>query len=246
MYLSQANNVTFAEADLSCPAASQFVDSVGGLYGLNAYAVVSNLCDGRYGYGGDSVLVSTLLFSCDACPSGFYSVFAGKSTGAPGQAVNYPCLPCPSGAQCTGGGVVLAMQDRWGDQNASGIVTFVQCPAGYCNPATGNESLSKPGGVHLPGGVKNACAGHRSGLLCSDCVAPGYVEALGSTECVPTASCAADKAEVWPLILLALLGSAVCLLAFVSGVWAAETKPPGATVKLALYFFQVSGGLDNW
>ena len=93
--------------------------------------------------------------------------------------------------------------------------------------------------MHLPGGVQNACAGHRSGLLCSDCAAPGYVEALGSTECAPIASCATDKAKVWPLIVLALLGSATVQLVFVSGVWAAGSKPPSANMKLALYFFQV-------
>ncbi len=246
MYLSQASRVTFTGTSLTCPTATQFVDSLGGLYGPYSFPIESPLCKDVSPASDTSVLVSMLQFSCDPCPSGSYSVFAGSSNGEARQAVNFPCLPCPSGAQCTDGGAVLALQDRWGDHDAAGIVSFVLCPAGYCGAATtsGNEFAGGPPSVHLPVGVQNACAGHRSGLLCSDCASPGYVEALGSTECAPITSCAADKAEVWPLIVLALLGSATVQLVFVSGVWATDSKPPSANIKLALYFFQV--GATVW
>jgi hypothetical protein len=239
----QAGNVTFSGVELTCPIASNFEDSFGGLYGAGAYPVFSTLCDTSIG-GSDSVLTSSLEFYCNVCPVGTYSVFAGSSNGSRGAANNSPCRACPSGAQCVDTGTILATQDHWGASDPAGIVSFVLCPAGYCNSAVNSSAsgsartISGLSSAQLQPGVLNACAGQRTGPLCSDC-SPGYVDALGSTECSAVAACTKDKAEVWPLIAVALLGSALVQLVFVSAVWSKTRKPPSATLKLAMYFFQV-------
>ncbi len=240
--MTQAGNVTFSGVELTCPIASNFEDSFGGLYGAGAYPVFSTLCAG--GGDSDSVLASSLEFSCNACPVGRYSVVAGSSNGSPGVANNSKCLQCPSGASCDDTGTVQATQDHWGASDYHGNVSFVLCPAGYCSSAVNSSlarssrALSGLSSAQLQPGVQNACAGQRTGPLCSDC-SPGYVDALGSTECTAVTACTKDKAEVWPLIAVALLGSAVVQLVLVSAVWSSTRKPPSPTLKLAVYFFQV-------
>jgi hypothetical protein len=71
-----------------------------------------------------------------------------------------------------------------------------------------------------------------------DCL-PGYVEAMGSTLCVPVSVCAHDKRLFWPLFVLAMFLDAVIQLAFVSDVWNPSSARPDATIKCLLYFFQV-------
>ena len=193
---------------------------------------IENLSD--YGV---TVLVGSLDFSCNPCPVGTYSVLSGSSNGSVGAANNSACLTCPSGAQCTSAGTVQATQDHWGASDAAGVATFVLCPPGYCNSAV-DISAQSPSVQSPQAVVQNACAGHRMGRLCSEC-GPGFVDALGCTDCRAVTHCAQDKAEVWPLIVIALLGSAVIQLVFVSGVWAKTKKSPSATVKLAVFFFQV-------
>jgi hypothetical protein len=233
---------------LTCPPSSNFVDAFGGLYGPDgSYPVSSASCIGDATGQNTSVSVSSLQFQCNSCPVGRYSMYAGSSNGTAGQANNATCLACPRGAQCSDTGTVHATQDHWGDSDSAGVVSLVLCPAGYCKSAviaesSGSVNLSRNAGKFSsavpPSVVQNACAGQRTGPLCSDC-SPGFVDALGSTGCAAVAACAKDKAEVWPLIALALLGSAVVQLVFVSAVWSTTRKPPSATVKLAMYFFQV-------
>jgi hypothetical protein len=68
---------------------------------------------------------------------------------------------------------------------------------------------------------------------------PGYVEAMGSTLCVPVSKCASDKQWFWSLFVFAMFLDAVIQLAFVSDVWNPSSARPDATIKCLLYFFQV-------
>ncbi len=104
------------------------------------------------------------------------------------------------------------------------------CPGGYCCDGT----------PVWPCTSVSSCGGHRVGRLCGDC-APGYVEAVGSAACAPVHTCDRDQGVVWPVIVLALLASAVLQLTFVSGVWAPAPGFPTGKMKLILYFFQVGG-----
>jgi hypothetical protein len=170
-------------------------------------------------------LASILQFACTPCPTGTYAMTGGYSNGAPDSAINPSCNTCPLGGTCVNGDVI-AQPGYWGAANAFETVSFTLCPSGYCCSSSANcVSLS-------------SCAGSRTGTLCGDCL-PGYVEAMGSTLCVPVSACASDKATFWPLFVLAMFLDAVIQLAFVSDVWNPSSARPDATVKCLLYFFQV-------
>jgi hypothetical protein len=246
VFLSQASNVTFdSKVVLTCPASSNFVDAFGGQYGPNgSYPAFSPYCDVTPSVGSSDaesfhsmVLTSALQFSCDVCPTGFYSVLAGSSNGAPNQVDNYPCRECPLGGVCTQQGV-FASRDYWGANNSEGEVSFALCPSGYCTALAADSNGSLQQAALVPTGVQNSCGGSRVGVLCGDCAA-GTVETLGSPVCVPVTTCKRDKRLIWPVLVAALFLSAGIQLLFVSGVWAAGKKPVSATFKLTLYFLQV-------
>jgi hypothetical protein len=168
-------NVTMGPGvTLTCPEASSFADTAGGLYGFASYAVQCPFCNSSL-Y--NLVLASTLQFTCTPCAEGLYSLRAGHSNGSPGVAVNYPCLACPQGGLCTGG-TVVATPGYWGQPDGNDTVTFAVCPAGYCCTGDGRWPCS----------AAAVCGGNRGGVLCGAC-APGYVESLGSAQCAPVADC---------------------------------------------------------
>ena len=120
-------NVTMGPGvTLTCPEASSFADTAGGLYGFASYAVQCPYCNSSL-Y--NLVLASSLQFTCTPCAEGLYSLRAGHSDGSPGVAVNYPCLACPQGGLCTGG-TVVATPGYWGQPDGNDTVTFAVCPAG--------------------------------------------------------------------------------------------------------------------
>ncbi len=229
----RAGNITFANGTLlTCPTGSNFYDSFGGLYGNGSYPTPSSYCTD----GGDpDILVSTLDFQCAVCPTGQYSLRGGYSTGIPGAAVNFPCLPCPVGGVCVDGAPV-ATPGFWGaaNDNAPDLLpnaSFAVCPAGYC--CDGSEAWPCVG--------MGPCAGHRDGPLCSDCQ-PGYVASLGSAQCVPVASCVSDKPVLWVVVAVGELVAAVLQLTVVSGVWTSSSTAPTGRMKLLIYFVQVCVG----
>ncbi len=187
------------------------------------------LCSGQ-----QVVLASSLEFRCVPCAPGTYSLAHGASTGGPGpQAVtNLTCLPCPTGATCTGASVT-PRPGYWGAPSGSGpggggaTLAFAPCPTGYCCD----------GSAGAPCGTPGACAATRTGPLCGDCL-PGYAAGLGSAECVARGRCAADQRALWPAVALGLLVSAAVQLTLVSGVWLCKARPSGK-MKLVMYFAQV-------
>jgi hypothetical protein len=224
----RAGNIVFAPgALLTCPAGSNFVDSFGGLYEDNSYPTPFSYCSPSA-----DILVSTLDFQCAVCPMGQYSLRGGYSTGSPGAAVSFPCLPCPVGGVCEDGAPV-ATPGFWGaaNDNPPDLVpnaSFAVCPTGYC--CDGSEAWPCVG--------MGPCAGHRDGPLCGDCQ-PGYAASLGSAQCVPVASCATDKPVLWAVVAVGEIVAAVLQLTVVSGVWASSSTAPTGRMKLLIYFVQV-------
>jgi predicted outer membrane repeat protein len=237
-----SGNITWSELSVfTCPVASRFSDELGGLFGpYNAYVAVfgppfdATAQQGSYSNGIISVyspckfLASSLRYICTPCPAGTYALWGGNSNGAPGNATNPSCNTCPFGGTCVNGNVI-AQPGYWGAAraaNAAGVVSFALCPSGYCCSSPVNCVST------------SSCAGSRTGLLCSDCL-PGYVEAMGSTLCVPVTACTHDKSLFWPLFVLAMFLDAVIQLTLVSDVWNPSSARPDATIKCLLYFFQV-------
>lgn len=105
---------------------------------------------------------------------------------------------------------------------------MVLCPKGYCcdGPAWPCDSLG-------------SCAGYRAGPLCGDCL-PGYVTALGSTQCRAVDQCSTDTGVVWPLVVGGVLAAALLQLTLVSGVWLVGNGTPTSKFKVAIYFAQMS------
>ncbi len=119
-----AGNVTSWDSVSRCFVASHFFDSLGGLFGHNAFSVVSPLCNNTR-----SLLASALQFQCLACGDGTYSLEAGVSLGYPGDGNTFPCLPCPVGGQCHQG-LITPSAGRWGSVHSGGVVALSVCPSG--------------------------------------------------------------------------------------------------------------------
>ncbi len=231
--VSMASNITAANSTFTCPVASHFSDSLGGLFGPGAIAVPSGRCgDGR------SLLISTLQFQCEQCGEETYSLLAGSSGGSPGDSTAFPCLPCPDGGRCLSGALV-ASAGHWGAvvaprvppasaSSPSPTVVFALCPEAYCCDGTPT----------WPCDTINACGGRRIGVLCGDCPS-GYVESVGSAVCVEEGQCAKDAAVVWSFLVVGLVVAAVLQLAVVSDVWFPSKDAPSARLKLVIYFAQV-------
>jgi hypothetical protein len=204
-----------------CAISTLFSDELGGLYGSYGSFPTPFI-----GFQSCDYLVSMVQFGCVQCPFPLQARGQGHSNGDPSNITNPYCFSCPFGASCYGG-VVVAQPGYWGVTDDYGAPSFVLCPSGYCCSSSANcLSLS-------------SCAGSRTGTLCGECL-PGYVEAMGSTLCVPVTKCAADKAIFWPLFVFAMFLDAVIQLTFVSRVWNPSPARPDATFKCLLYFFQAS------
>ena len=231
-------NITNSEDTLfTCPTGYLFRDLYGDLFGSSA-ALMSQP-------GWDfPVLVSTLLFQCEACPPGFYTLQHGYSNGGPGDITNPPCLPCPYGGVCTSGKTVVASAGFWGaivqhpditfpngtvQTKAYSAVEFMQCPDGYC--CTGDDTESPCTSI-------NSCANQRSGRLCGECP-PGYGEVMGSSSCRRIDDCK-DGYYVWPVVASGLLVVGAVMLRN-SGIWVSPNKKYRASglVKFTSYFYQV-------
>ncbi len=74
--------------------------------------------------------------------------------------------------------------------------------------------------------------------LCGDCI-PGYVESVGSMECIPIKQCDGDIAIVWFAIAVGVFLSAVIQVTVISDLLRPRKSFPTGRFKLLLYFFQV-------
>jgi hypothetical protein len=215
-------NVTYAPSTTRfyCPVGTEIEDSYRGLYGSNAQLSVQ---PGWY----YRVLVSTLEFSCETCPSGFYTLQRGYSDGTPGQPRNPTCLPCPYGGTCHAGHPIAAAPGFWGAadsrDNRTSEMRFLQCPEGYC--------CAGPACTTVDG-----CSGNRQGRLCGRCK-PGYGESVGSSVCRLSSDCT-DGAWFWPVMVLGLLIAGSLMLRN-GEVWCPRKIKPTGKAKLASYFYQV-------
>jgi hypothetical protein len=215
-------NVTYAPSTTRfyCPVGTEIEDSYRGLYGSNAQLSVQ---PGWY----YRVLVSTLEFSCETCPSGFYTLQRGYSDGTPGQPRNPTCLPCPYGGTCHAGHPIAAAPGFWGAadsrDNRTSEMRFLQCPEGYCCAGAACTTV-------------DGCSGNRQGRLCGRCK-PGYGESVGSSVCRLSSDCT-DGAWFWPVMVLGLLIAGSLMLRN-GEVWCPRKIKPTGKAKLASYFYQV-------
>ena len=121
------------------------------------------------------VSITSLLFSCEACSVGFYSLQRGHSNDY--NIRNFRCLPCPYGASCTRN--IVSKPNFWGYNVSEDppALNFTSCPLDYCNvPATFKTS------------VYNGCHGNRGGIMCGSCK-QGYSETLFSEKCRKSNKC---------------------------------------------------------
>ncbi len=216
--VSLESNVSFL-----CPSGAAFEDTFGGLFAAGAFKTVTDPNSLR------NYLASTLEFVCRGCGPAQYATGAGSSTGAPGQAENFPCLPCPPGAECEGG-APTALPGYWGATGPDGTARFVLCPPTYC--CDGGEWACDSAA---------ACAGNRGGALCGDC-AQGFLPSLGTAACVPRAQCEGNAGRVWGFYSVMVLAEALFQLIVVSQVWLVAAGIPDGRAKVFMYFFQVGGG----
>ncbi len=76
------------------------------------------------------ILESTLLFQCEPCGDGTYSLEFGSSNGTAGAVKPITCHPCGNGGICQAGAVVPAA-GHWGAASeVTGVVQFTPCPTG--------------------------------------------------------------------------------------------------------------------
>ena len=132
--------------------------------------------------------LSTLEFTCSACPRNSYSLQRGQALGL--QLVQgFQCLSCPFGANCSQN--IVAKPNFWGfkDNKNPQALNFTLCPLGYCLPPYRRTNLS----------IYNGCQGNRSGELCGACE-HAHTETLYSTDCRPSHKC--NDYWFWPVALV--------------------------------------------
>ena len=187
-----------------------------------------------------NTMSKSFILSCKSCSPGFYSVepFAKK------------CRPCPFGGNCTSN--IAAKPTFWGFPLLSdhGIVSFQNCPMGYCCPYR-NISCPYDNQQYLSSG----CSGNRTGFLCGECK-PGFTETLFSSRCQAKDDC--TDYWFWPVVLFYSLAFAFLLLwkypivRFIKRLlpWkrgtqgghfgAASPSNGGGYIKVVFYFYQVA------
>ena len=127
-------------------------------------------------------------FSCEKqCPTDAYTFQSGSAIINGNKHYDSPynikynrsevhCKMCPLGANCTGS--IKALPNYWGYKNSKDdSVTMIRCPDGYC--CIVNDICD---------GI-DSCDTNRTGNICGKCH-KGLSEALFSTECFSTDSCA--------------------------------------------------------
>ena len=99
--------------------------------------------------------VTILEVRCLACEGSTYSLNRGRAFGLH-EGPEFPCLPCPYGANCTQN--IVAEPNFWGfrEKYNRSTLNFITCPLGYC---------SSPQKADFP--EYDSCQGNRSGTLLS-------------------------------------------------------------------------------
>ena len=217
-------NVTWNTSStlMQCPNGFLIQDIYSGLYGANAASASAPGILGR-------VFVSTIGFTCVACPIATYTLGKGLSRGLPGVVENPTCWPCPYGGNCGSGRDVVSAAGFWGSVVTRAVsnktvkqVEFMQCPEGYCC-----------GGICV---AIDGCRGNRYGRLCGHCL-QGYGEVIGGSTCRHVSECD-DGAWFWPLAAVGILVGAGLMLRN-GEVWCPRRSKPQGKARLVSYFYQV-------
>ncbi len=94
-----------------------------------------------------------------------------------------PALHMATGVCSSAAGIARSSVQYWGAvTSATGEVAFALCPDGHCCQRAPCPSI-------------NSCNGNRVGQLCSQCP-EGFVEGVGTTECVRVEECNMDRCGV--------------------------------------------------
>jgi len=215
--------------NITCPAGHLLQDLTQGAYGPDgSFPYYARQCLPLPGYP-TTVMRSSLLLGCFPCGGEEYTLKGGFSNGTAGAIENTPCKPCPSGAVCSQG-TPRPLDNFWGDQDGSGVVSMALCPSEYCLGCT----------TESPGCNVSTCAAYRRGPLCGDC-APGYVQSVGAADCIPVSACDSDIPMLWPVVVAVVFGLSVLQLKVVSNVWSTTQRLPSTKTKALMYFAQVGG-----
>ncbi len=140
-----------------------------------------------------------LSITCTSCSPSFYvpsdglftvSLLPNQSTisaqGTTSNKKELSCLPCPSGAECTGNDL-SAKPNFWGS-NKDHVITLYQCPSHYCCEA---DCIGY-----------DQCKQHRTGVLCGNCEEK-YSLSMLSPECIEVREC--KSYWLWPVVVLAVV-----------------------------------------
>eukprot|EP00741_Cyanophora_paradoxa_P007047 tig00001073_g6818.t1 len=153
---------------------------------------------------GYAAVESPTSFRCVPCAAGTYNL---RGDGV--------CQACPSGATCPGKTLILPERGFWVDPASltAARPEVFRCPSGFCCPGGKCE-------------LENACAEHRTGVLCGDCV-DGYSDWAGR--------CARCEDPQYALLLIPLLAA----VALVVGCWFLSAGlPSSGKLKSAIFFVQ--------
>jgi hypothetical protein len=191
----------------------------------------SNPYGGEYsaGFGrapiAPTVFVSTLSYTCRACPTGHFNP-TPPTLGTANIDVIDPvigaCQACPYGSSCMDGAMV-ATRGFWGSSTGQQLSAF-RCPTGYCCDTE-------------PCGSIDGCVGNRGGALCGKCL-PGFTQTIGSTQCRATSECGGAGAA-WFMPVALLLAALFALYARSSQLGAVSGWPLNA-VQPVFYFYQLA------
>ena len=186
---------------------------------------------------------SMLLFSCELCYPGSYSIQQGSSVGMAVEP-GFQCRLCPYGADCSFN--IVAKPNFWGYRVSDTVpaLNFTFCPLNYCQPPVGTRPQEY-----------NGCYGNRTGYLCGLCK-KHFSESLFSTTCQLSTECkdvwfwAVAVAVVAIFALYLILKPPVLPLIY----WLIkdsreteqvswdkeETNADNGYLKIVFYFYQVS------
>jgi hypothetical protein len=216
MAIPQASNIAlpvYPSCSAELVAADCSGDNFGGLPFVVDASKSTQSCTGP-------ALVKSLNLSClTACPCNSYYASSNMQCST--------CQPCPIGGNCSAD-AVLAFAGHWGAFDpVTGVVSFAQCPTGYCCD-----------GHTWPCTELKSCAGYRTGQLCGDCL-PGFTASIGSEHCIGIRSCKRSLTPLASVSFFAFIVAALVQLVPVSGVWLPATTFPSGKAKLIIFFAQV-------
>ena len=130
-------------------------------------------------------ILQKVIVKCASCPVSYFIPSDGSyhvlyETNHSRISVNkhVECLPCPSGATCSGDSLT-AKSNFWGYEEKKSFA-FAQCPPEFCCGSKTDSSCQS----------YNECANHRTGTLCGECQG-NHSMSMMSNLCIPHKNCKA-------------------------------------------------------